>query len=207
MYAHSDRRQAQRRPLSQRGMGLGYLLMIISLTTLVTGFVLKNSASLSSNAIDAKYMAAATDLDRAATDLTVRMAQLRMTYGAGVVARITNGQLVSPTSAFPPMSLPPLVASSALTAWALSENNRFQVPVTGDLLPVATLTTTNAVCAKFNATHIRAEAPTLATVVNGFGGTTYSVTNPGFNGGAPATLFCIEDGAGTAALLLMAFMP
>lgn len=190
----------------QGGMGLGYLLLLISLFTLVSSYMLKNSSALTGNAASAQYMAAASDLDRAATDLSVRMAQLRMTYGAGAAVRIENGQLVSPTAAFPPMTLPPMPASSALSGWAMSENNRLQLPVTGDLLPVATTTITNAVCAKFNATHIRADSPTLTSAGNVYGGTTYAVSNPGFNAGAPSALFCVENEAGGNALVLHAFM-
>lgn len=192
----------------QKGIGMGYLLMLIVLVTLVSSFMMKNSASLSGTATDAQYLTAANELDRAANELSVRMAQLRMTYGASIAVRITNGQFVSPTSAFPALSVPPLPASASMTSWRMSENDRLTVPVTGDSLSVALTDVTNPVCQKFNATHIRAVGPVLASAVNGFGGNTYSISNPGtFNGGSPATLFCVEGaGASGQGLLILGFM-
>lgn len=198
----------QRKFSSQRGVGLGYLLFMVAIAALVGNYMLNNSTSMSGIAIDSQSMAAANDLDRSANELSVRMAQLRMTYGGNVAVRITNGQLVSPTSAFPAMTIPPLPSSAAITGWAMSENNRLQVPVTGDLLLIATANVSSAICKKFNATHIRPDDPTITTAGNAYGGQTYTVSNtPAFNNGQPSTLFCAPGaGAGGAGLMVLGFL-
>lgn len=181
----------------QQGIGLGYLMFFIATATLVSTFAMRNSDMLSTSALDAQYLASAHDLMRSSQEMAAKVSQLRLGFGGLTDFRIADGNIVSASNASATISAPNIPASAALSAWSLSENNRLNTPVSGEVLRVATIDVTQPVCTAFNRLNIRHEQPSLNSSTNGFGGLTYSISNAGFNNGQVSTLFCVQ-GAGVS---------
>lgn len=177
----------------QTGVSMIAILGVMSALMVLTAIYNKVISGKATMQTQYEAQANAIDLQKSAEALRIKIASLRITYGA-IDPQIFSNQITSVSSLWSAMPMPANAASVAQTAWVMAANDRITIPVSGETMRVATIDVTARVCTALNALQIKSEDPTMTTAVNGFGGTTFSISNTGFNAGMPADLFCVQGG-------------
>lgn len=182
----------------QSGLSFALVLSLISALSLLT--VLGSRVLQGKSNMQMQYAAQANaiDIQKSADALRTKLASLKLTYGS-IDPAIENNQITSVSSIWSAMPLPANASQVALSPWTMTNADRFVAPFSNEQMRLANIDVNDRVCEALNQMQIRNEDPVISSTGNGIGGTNFTVSNPGFNSGNSADLFCVvgagNDGA------------